>query len=104
MPPLSDDPEWDPEKPVELVIDGVLDLHPFRPKDIKPLLHEYFAACLEKGILDVLIIHGKGTGALRRTVASILEKHPDVESQRPAEERDGGWGATWARLRAPRMP
>lgn len=97
--PLPDDPDWDPEKPVELPIDGVLDLHPFRPQDVKPLLHEYFAACLDKGITEVLIIHGKGTGALRRTVASILSKHPDVVGQRPAEERDGGWGATWASLR-----
>lgn len=97
--PTSSDDDWDPEKPVELPIDGVLDLHPFRPQDLKSLLHEYLGACLEKGITEVLLIHGKGTGAIRKSVQSILMKHPEVIAQRPAEERDGGWGATWATLR-----
>lgn len=93
------DDGFDPEAPVELEINGVLDLHPFRPKDVKPLLSEYFAACREKQIYEVLIIHGKGTGALRKTVQSILDKHPDVVARKSAEEKDGGWGATWAILR-----
>lgn len=99
MPPSNEPPDdWDPEKPVELVIDGVLDLHPFRPQDLKPLIHAYFEACQEKGITQVLLIHGKGTGAIRKSVQSILKKHPEVVEQRVAEEKDGGWGATWAML------
>ena len=75
-------------------IDGALDLHTFRPKDVKDLVPEYLTACQEKGILEVRIVHGKGTGSLRRTVQSILEKLTYVESFQTAEEMDGGWGAT----------
>ncbi len=84
--------------PVELPIDGTLDLHTFRPGDVKDLLPEYLALCREKGILKVRIIHGKGTGALRETVHSILKRLPGVVSYRLAGEEGGGWGATIAIL------
>ncbi|HWR68032.1 MAG TPA: Smr/MutS family protein, partial [Desulfomonilia bacterium] len=56
----------------ELVVDGTLDLHMFSPRDIKDLVPDYLEECREKGILSVRIIHGKGTGTLRRTVHAIL--------------------------------
>jgi DNA-nicking Smr family endonuclease len=94
----EDGDDWDPEKPVELPIDGNLDLHLFHPSEVKELVTEYLAACREKGILDVRIIHGKGTGALRRTVHKLLEGMPGVAGFRTADESNGGWGATWVRL------
>jgi DNA-nicking Smr family endonuclease len=80
--------------PVELPIDGVLDLHAFSPRDVKSLVVDYLAQCRERGILEVRIIHGKGTGTLRRTVESVLEKLPEVSSYRLGQEKGGGWGAT----------
>jgi DNA-nicking Smr family endonuclease len=87
------------EDPIALPIEGVLDLHTFRPRDIKDLVPTYLAACREKGILEVRIIHGKGIGALRQTVHSILAKLPEVASFALAPELRGGWGATMVQLR-----
>lgn len=85
--------------PLELPIDGVLDLHTFRPKEIKDLVPDYLDACRERGILRVRIIHGKGIGNLRRTVHSILSKRPDVATFALASEAFGGWGATIVHLK-----
>jgi len=73
-------------------------LHFFRPNEIKDLIPDYIEACLEKEIYSVRIIHGKGKGVLRRTVHSILEKHPQVDSFRMADDRSS-WGATLVELK-----
>lgn len=86
------------EEPIQLPIDGVLDLHTFQPRDVKDLVLEYLAECQARGILRVRIIHGKGIGQLRQTVHSILGKHPEVTEFHLASEHSGGWGATIAHL------
>lgn len=82
------------QNPVEIFIDGILDLHTFRPEELKDLVPGYLEACRRRGILSVRIIHGKGTGALKRTVHSLLAKIRWVDSFHPAAEEEGGWGAT----------
>jgi DNA-nicking Smr family endonuclease len=89
------------DTPIELPIDGILDLHTFHPRDVKQLVPDYLAECRQRGILEVRIIHGKGTGALRRTVHAILSRLPEVASFGLAMEDAGGWGATLVMLRAP---
>ncbi len=84
----------------ELLIDGILDLHAFQAREVKDLVPEYVRACRARGVLDVRIIHGKGTGALLATVRAILAKLPEVESYGPAPLEAGGWGATVVRLKA----
>ncbi len=86
--------------PVEHPIDGVLDLHAFRPGEVGSLVPEYLRACRERGILRVRIIHGKGAGALRRSVHALLERNPAVASFHAAGDRSG-WGATIAHLHPP---
>jgi len=80
--------------PVEIAIDGTLDLHTFHPRDIKSLAPHYLELCQEQNILQVRIIHGKGTGTLRRTVHSLLGKDKRVASFRLDDGSGGGWGAT----------
>ena len=93
--------DFDPEEPVEIPITGDLDLHTFRPNEISSLLPEYFAECQKLGLLNVRVIHGKGTGTLREGVHRILEKLPNVVQswQWPASADTGSWGATWVRLK-----
>jgi DNA-nicking Smr family endonuclease len=86
--------------PIQLPIDGVLDLHTFQPREVKDLVIDYLAECRARGILRVRIIHGKGIGNLRRTVQALLVKHPDVISFALAGEQLGGWGATIVHLRS----
>jgi DNA-nicking Smr family endonuclease len=86
-----------PEEIVPIPIDGVLDLHAFSPKDAASVVEEYIRACLEQSIDEVRIIHGKGKGAIRRTVHALLERHPDVLGYR-LDSGPSGWGATVVRL------
>jgi DNA-nicking Smr family endonuclease len=87
------------DEPVEMPIDGVLDLHTFSPRDVKDLVPDYLDECRNRGIFHVRIIHGKGIGNLRRTVHSILSKHPLVLSFTLDHPQSGGWGATIVYLR-----
>ena len=88
------------DEPVQLPIDGVLDLHLFQPKEVPDLLDDYFRECIAAGIRSVRVIHGKGTGTLKRRVHGLLEKHPLVDSYRSAPAGAGGWGATLVELNA----
>ena len=90
----------DENPPFALPIDGVLDLHTFRPQDVKVVLVEYLAACRAKGILEVRVIHGKGIGELRRTVHTLLGRMTEVERFALAGEHYGGSGATMVRLKS----
>lgn len=75
-------------------IDGTLDLHAFHPRDVKKVVPAYLDECREKNILEVRIVHGKGTGTLRKIVHSILDQREDVAAYRLGGEGAGSWGAT----------
>jgi DNA-nicking Smr family endonuclease len=86
-------------KPVKIPIEDVLDLHIFKPQEIPDLLADYFAACIDKGIYSVRIIHGKGRGILKDRVRRLLKKNPMVASFSHAPLEAGGWGSTLVELR-----
>src|SRR5215831_13415329 len=69
-----------------------LDLHTFLPKECADVVAEYVRAAQEAGMTTVRIVHGKGSGTLRRIVHSVLASHPAVRAYRLADERGGSWG------------
>jgi DNA-nicking Smr family endonuclease len=88
-------------EPVVLPIGEVLDLHTFSTREVEPLLEDYLEACLEQGLFQVKIIHGKGTGQLKARVRSLLAKNPLVLYLTDADTQTGGWGATNVALKPP---
>jgi dsDNA-specific endonuclease/ATPase MutS2 len=96
---VSTPPAAPDEAPVRVPITGELDLHTFRPGDLGELIPAYLGECAARGLREVRIVHGKGTGALRATVHALLRRSPLVASFRTGDERTGSWGATIATLR-----
>jgi len=66
--------------------------------EARDILEKYLDDAFLAGMASVRIIHGKGTGALRRAVEELLAAHPLVTSHRSGEPHEGGAGATVAVL------
>jgi len=90
--------QGDAEEPIEFKISDELDLHTFRPSELGELIPDYIGLCLQKDILRIRIIHGKGIGTLRETVHGLLRKDSRVLRFELAGQEEGGWGATIAWL------
>lgn len=60
---------------------------------------DYLAEAISAGYETVEIIHGKGTGVLRKVVHDLLKRHPFVVSFRLADWNAGGTGATVVELK-----
>jgi DNA mismatch repair protein MutS2 len=76
-----------------------LDLRGYRAAEIEAMLDEYLENAYRAGMPFVRIIHGKGTGALRKVVRDMLANHPAVAKHEVAPANQGGDGATVALLR-----
>ena len=98
-----DDRRDDEEFPEEVVlpIEDFLDLHPFRPRDVRSVVEAYLEAALDAGFSEVRLIHGRGIGVQREIVRSLLSGHPAVSGLFDAPPGRGGWGATVVRLQPP---
>jgi DNA mismatch repair protein MutS2 len=79
--------------PAELMLIGK------RTDEARDLVEQYLDDAFMAGLPTVRLVHGKGTGALRKTVRDLLAAHPLVESYRDGEPSEGGAGATVAALR-----
>ena len=82
---------------LEYPINGKLDLPAFKPNEINSLIPEYITECINRNIIEIRIIHGKGKGVLRRGVHAISERDPRVISFEMAKDRSS-WGATIVHL------
>jgi DNA mismatch repair protein MutS2 len=75
-----------------------LDLHRLTVDEALPQLEEFLNTAFRAGLRRVWLVHGKGTGVLRREVGRYLSGHPLVKSHGPADSRHGGIGATQVEL------
>lgn len=76
-----------------------LDLRGERFEDALLKLEKYVDDAVLAGYPKVFIIHGKGTGALRKGVQDFVKKHPSIASSRQGAAGEGGSGVTVLELR-----
>ncbi len=88
-------------EPVVVEITDVLDLHSFRPEEIKDVVDGYLDEALRVGLRALRIVHGRGIGVQRKTVQTFLSRDSRVASFRDAPPEAGGWGATLVELKGP---
>jgi DNA mismatch repair protein MutS2 len=67
--------------------------------EARDLVEQYLDDAFLAGLGLVRLVHGKGTGALRKAVRDLLAGHPLVDSFRDGEPSEGGSGATVAALK-----
>ena len=102
MDPADGDMDLIGDEPLRIPVNGILDLHCFRPNETIAVLEEYLNCCVEKGIPVMRVIHGKGKGVQMRRVHSFLKKHPLVRAYGLDGAGPSGWGATIVSLRVKR--
>jgi len=75
-----------------------LDLRGERVEAALEQLNGYLDEALLAGLDEAVILHGAGTGALRRAIREYLADHPRVRAARPGRKEEGGDQATVAQL------
>ena len=65
----------DDDNPLEIPIEGELDLHAFLPRDIPSVVEEYLNQAAAAGLREVRLVHGRGRGIQRGIVQQALERH-----------------------------
>ncbi len=94
---ISSNPLESSNEPFEYEITDTIDLHAFKPAEVKSVTETYLREANRKGFEMVRIIHGKGIGVYREIVRSVLRETEFVERFEFADEfSGGGMGATIA--------
>lgn len=79
-------------------VDRELRLRRLTVDDAMCQLDQYLSDAFMAGLYSVRIVHGKGTGQLRRAVHGLLVKHPLVRSFRLGDYGEGDYGVTIVEL------
>jgi len=92
-----------PPGPIVASADGPeINLHGLMVGEALERLETTIYDAVRDGKTRLRVIHGKGTGALRRAVRTMLSDHPKVRTQQQAPIQEGGAGVTIAALGASR--
>ncbi|SDH34414.1 DNA mismatch repair protein MutS2 [Alteribacillus persepolensis] len=104
MEKVKAEPVKQPSRPVTTVsrnthVKPELDLRGMRYEEAMHKVEKYLDDAVLAGYPQVHIIHGKGTGALRKGVKELLKKHPSVNQTRDGGMNEGGMGNTVVQLK-----
>lgn len=75
-----------------------IDLRGITVEEAEKILEKFLDDAILAGLHEVIVIHGKGTGSLRKGVRLYLKNHQYVKEISIAELNEGGDGATVVRL------
>ena len=79
--------EVDGDEPIAVLpIEDSIDLHGFRPADIRSVVVDYLEEALQRGFEEVRLIHGRGKGVQRAAVQQLLRSHELVARYGDAPE------------------
>ena len=76
-----------------------LDLRGLNVEEMLDRVDKYIDDAIIAELHEVTLIHGKGTGTLRKAVSEHLKKHPHVEASRLGKYGEGETGVTVVTLR-----
>jgi len=71
-----------------------LDVRGQRAEDALRNIEQFLDRCVRNGDESAIVIHGHGTGAIKRELRDFLKNSPYARSFRPGEAGEGGDGAT----------
>ncbi|MDP4178518.1 MAG: endonuclease MutS2 [Bacillota bacterium] len=80
-------------------ISSSIDLRGMDAEEAYFVVDKYLDDAYMAGLLEVTIIHGKGTGVLRQKINDMLKRHPHIKNYRLGEYGEGGTGVTVAVLK-----
>ncbi len=76
-----------------------VDLRGMRAEEAKEVVDRFLDEAIMAGFKEIRVIHGKGTGSLRKNIGAFLRDHPRVLSTRLGNWNEGGSGVTVVALR-----
>lgn len=76
-----------------------IDIRGVTVEEGEAILDKFLDDAVLAGLAEVLVVHGKGTGALRKGIRAYLQAHQNVKDIRIAELNEGGDGATVVKLK-----
>ncbi len=76
-----------------------IDVRGMRPDEAISAVDKFIDTSFLYGLKQIEIIHGKGTGKLRKEITEFLKRHPNIKSFRPGSWEEGGDGVTIVELK-----